>query len=300
MVIFMIDVRTAVRVDDSLTTPYLVALQINIEDSEFRQRLIHVARLKNIRLGCEKKSALASAVTLEELNVEIVRDEERIDRVGYLDEYLERGYVFGFENEVEAREFAKKAEKVMAEYLQSQYDHFRVLLKSEEVSPRKEARQHFGKLAGIAAVVLVAIVIGMMGDSGTLGMVTPAQKISSEDTPVQELDEAGRVRATVDSELTADLEAYLFENFGGAGDPSLATSWYGYIENVEVIMFYDKLEITVHTSIYPDAEGKEMASSFLPSIWGWANRADEPKNVTFVKVLGHQDRILATQKNPLY
>jgi len=100
-------------------------------------------------------------------------------------------------------------------------------------------------------------------------------------------------------QFTEDLKAYLYENFGGAGNPEFATSWYKYIDDIKVNVYEDELEVTVYTSIYPDDEGKEYAEKFFPPIWGWANNATDPKNVTFVKVLGQNNRILASQTNPI-
>jgi len=104
----------------------------------------------------------------------------------------------------------------------------------------------------------------------------------------------------IEKKLTEELKTYLYENFGGAGNPEFATSWYKYIDNVRINVYEDELEVTIYTSIYPDDEGKEYAEKFFPPIWGWANRATDPKNVTFVKVMGQNNRVLASQTNPLY
>lgn len=310
----MFSVLTASRFDDNLPTPYLVALQITIEDEEFKQRLIRAARRRNIRLGCDKKTALASAISLDDLAVEIVRDEVRLEGVGYLDEYIEHGYVFGFEEETEAKEFEEKAQKVMVEFLQAKADEHVLLTKDRDGQnhPAGEHPQSPRRLAPVILAILVvilAVAFSQYINSKKHPSDAPSvsrQNIKSSDPGFVEpgdIDVHENMSENLsieDIEMAEELKTYLFENFGGFGDPSLATSWYGYIDDIKVFVFDDGNEITIYTSIYPDEEGKEFATKYFPPVWGWANMNANPKNIRFVNVLGQNNSLLSGQKNPLY
>lgn len=112
-------------------------------------------------------------------------------------------------------------------------------------------------------------------------------------------DDTVETNEAMSMELTEELKTYLFDNFGGAGNPEFATTWYKYIDDVEVSVFDDEIEVIIYTSIYPDDEGKELASKFFSPIWGWANNANDPKDVVFIKILGQDNRVLNSQTNPL-
>lgn len=156
----MFNVQTKIELVSSLPKPYLVYIQIDIDDEEFKQRLIQVGKSKNVRLGCEKKNVLWSALSLDELNVAIIRDDERIENVGYLDEYLENGYVFGFETSNEAEEFEKKAKKALLEYLESSYNQFQALANFDG-DIKRQAFDFNKKIVGVYSLIaIIVIVIG--------------------------------------------------------------------------------------------------------------------------------------------
>jgi hypothetical protein len=58
-----------------------------------------------------------SSLTSQVLNVKIIHDIEKLQNVGYLEDYILDGYSFGFKEKLEAEEFSAKASFALKEYL---------------------------------------------------------------------------------------------------------------------------------------------------------------------------------------
>lgn len=89
------------------------------------------------------------------------------------------------------------------------------------------------------------------------------------------------------------LSSYVFENFGGNGDPNLATSWYGLIKKIEVRQQGDGVKYAiVSTNIYPDAEGKSFALPIANAVlFG-------PIDIAWVNVEGQNGALLIQKQKP--
>lgn len=55
----------------------------------------------------------------------------------------------------------------------------------------------------------------------------------------------------VDEKISADMEKYLFESFGGSGDADFTTSWYPYISSVEVLENSDNFYCVINLTEKP-------------------------------------------------
>lgn len=84
-----------------------------------------------------------------------------------------------------------------------------------------------------------------------------ATSSSSESTPTTSVSESSSASTSVSSAvsepqkdvaLSEKLSSFMFENFGGSGDAAFATSWYPFIESLEVYSdgasYYGMLELT--------------------------------------------------------
>ncbi|MEW6572875.1 MAG: hypothetical protein AB1374_04510 [Bacillota bacterium] len=73
-------------------------------------------------------------------------------------------------------------------------------------------------------------------------------------------------QAKTNAEATNAVKQYLYENYGGNGDPKLATSWYSNITGVEVRVGTKATVAEVKTTLYPDAEGKAVARTIAGAV----------------------------------
>jgi hypothetical protein len=174
----MFDIRISSRHEPSSPQLYLVVIQIEVKDEDFKQKLIRLGETKNIRLKCENNGILRNAFGLNDLDVDIVRDDERSEQLGYLDELIEKGTVFKFEIQDDAMVFMKKAKKVLSEYLESRFDLYRSQTNSggtplPQINVRKNLFILFGVVAGVIVILMLTRLIDS-GDNYKAASYTPA------------------------------------------------------------------------------------------------------------------------------
>jgi hypothetical protein len=118
-------IHTPIKVDPSSPTPYQVMIKIEVEDENFIKKLMILSDSYNIRVGSRKKNSFLSIFSSEDLDVKIIHDNERIPNVGYLEDYLTFGHVFGFKEEIEAEEFSGKSFDELQKFITTQYDEYK-------------------------------------------------------------------------------------------------------------------------------------------------------------------------------
>lgn len=147
-----------------------------------------------------------------------------------------------------------------------------------------ETAAEVGVLAFAVLIVIVVIANASGGEDKTKATVgaTPASEAvttvpaaATETTPVTS---SSSDESNIDKATTEGLTKYLYENYGGIGDPKYKTSWYDSIKKIEVR--YDKSinarnerSFYVWTDYYPDSEGKQAAKELLPAFLGFFNDA---------------------------
>ncbi|HHW27521.1 MAG TPA: hypothetical protein GXX23_09375 [Firmicutes bacterium] len=88
-------------------------------------------------------------------------------------------------------------------------------------------------------------------------------EVSEDDEP----DEGSPEDLSPAQTASKTIATYLFENFGGGGDPRYATSWYDNIKSVNLKMNDDgSADVTVVTNIYPDSDADRIAPSIARAI----------------------------------
>jgi hypothetical protein len=163
----MFDIRISSRHEPSSPQLYIVVIQIEVKDEDFKQKLIRLGETKNIRLKCENNGILRNAFGLNDLDVDIIRDDERSNQSGYLDELIEKGAVFKFEIQDDAMVFMKKAKKVLSKYLESRFDLYRSQMNSGGAPlPQINVRKNLLILFGVVTGVIVILILTRLLDSG--------------------------------------------------------------------------------------------------------------------------------------
>lgn len=88
---------------------------------------------------------------------------------------------------------------------------------------------------------------------------------------------------------SAALREYMFENFGGGGDPKYAAYWYDNIKGIALKPDGDAYDVTVVTDIYPDSDADRIAPSIARAVL-----YNGEVNVQFVTIKGQENSILGT------
>ncbi|MBW2672577.1 MAG: hypothetical protein JRD89_04060 [Deltaproteobacteria bacterium] len=101
---------------------------------------------------------------------------------------------------------------------------------------------------------------------------------SEQDSKVQPIQEKAQEKVTVPEKQAREQEAakalatYLYENFGGAGDPKYATSWYSSIKSIRVELESDgQANVLVNTDYIAGKKDKlaeKIASTIATAIAG--------------------------------
>lgn len=76
------------------------------------------------------------------------------------------------------------------------------------------------------------------------------------------------------------LSAYLYQGFGGAGNPQFQTSWYRYIKSVTVDGEPGSFVVQVNTDLWNDSDATQPANAIKGAVLGW------DKGVSSVSVYG--------------
>jgi len=92
-------------------------------------------------------------------------------------------------------------------------------------------------------------------------------------------------------DATRDLNDYL-ESFRLS-----EVSWLSDTDVFEVKIGKGQNVVEVKTSLYPDAEGKQMAEDKLTGIWGWANSNSKKVYIDYAKVFDQNGDVLLTKRN---
>lgn len=79
-------------------------------------------------------------------------------------------------------------------------------------------------------------------------IIAPSPSPTSQEQKTPQEQAAIAEKQTKEQEVSKALATYLYENFGGAGNPKYATSWYSSIERITVrFVSSDTVDVTVNT-----------------------------------------------------
>jgi len=93
-----------------------------------------------------------------------------------------------------------------------------------------------------------------------------------------------------DRNTTKALKQYVYENYGGNGNPEYKISWYNLIKDIKVVGD----NATVETDIYPDQEGKNVANNIANAVLF----CNEELNINSVMVLDLNGHYLFDKDKP--
>ncbi len=112
-------------------------------------------------------------------------------------------------------------------------------------------------------------------------VATPAATatVRSAATPTAKPTATVKPTATPDTRQ-ADLEQYMLENFGGAGRPEFAATWYGNITGYRIV----NNQVEVSTNLFHKDENKAMADNIRSAVISWARDAKRNTGITAVAV----------------
>ncbi|MCL5046052.1 MAG: hypothetical protein M1598_04580, partial [Actinobacteria bacterium] len=149
----------------------------------------------------------------------------------------------------------------------------------------------------VASGVVLFIIVGVIAVSTTPNDKAPSTKNEVASTPTSQPVTPASQSAPPgpnESSKTATLavKKYMFENFGGAGNPAYKTSWYDLIKDILVTMGSRNVAV-VQTDIYPDNEGKQFAQTIAGAVL--FNNAVQLNSVT---VKGQNGSILVKKDKP--
>jgi len=122
-------------------------------------------------------------------------------------------------------------------------------------------------------ICFVALILGIAGCSGAPSIDTGSDKVTAKKpeqkqnqdtnqgqvTKTQETKPQQEQTTDYDKALTEELKKYMFENYGGNGNPEYETSWYSLIKEIKAYSDGQDKWAVVKTDIYRDDEGKNAA-----------------------------------------
>ncbi|SMB97937.1 hypothetical protein SAMN00808754_2038 [Thermanaeromonas toyohensis ToBE] len=148
-------------------------------------------------------------------------------------------------------------------------------IRTKRVTEEERRKTYYGLLAlGLIGLMLIVAGQSQKSQAAKSGNIASPQQASesaisngSQETRVnsgsleQQRQSLENVRGSVtaDKESTEALKQYLYENFGGNGNPKYKTSWYDLISDVQVYSDGKQRWAVVKTPIYHDEEGKRLA-----------------------------------------
>ncbi len=141
-----------------------------------------------------------------------------------------------------------------------------------------------GRLLRIGCLGLVAILVLLL-------IVGTLARAPDEATPARAPDEATLPRepgepANQQASRAAIIADHLHSNFG---IPGYETSWYRFIRKIEVL----GSQVTIRTTIYPDAEGRRYATSICAAVSGLIFAKDRKDlGLDTIVVTGQGDQVL--------
>lgn len=98
-----------------------------------------------------------------------------------------------------------------------------------------------------------------------------------------------------DAEKGTAFVAYMTDNFGGAGDPQYATSWWPLITDISV----SGSTAEIKTDIYPDDEGEEVAKPIVSAALGFINSPEGARVGIDTVIVRAQDGTIIGRKSAL-
>lgn len=171
-------------------------------------------------------------------------------------------------------------------------------------------------MKGIVVFLLLSIVVVACGDGPASAPPEsrPTDKTKIEAEAVAKAEQEARIKADAqekaeaerkqkeedeakkrdeESRLSSELKEYLDENYGGA----TATSWYSLIKEVSVSKVGDEYTVDVKTDVFPDEEGKKVATPISGAVLVWGNVGRKDIYIKSVRVVGSGNGLLTDRKN---
>jgi len=93
----------------------------------------------------------------------------------------------------------------------------------------------------------------------------------------------------LDQQASKEFTQYMYENFGGCGDPKYQASWYPDIAKSEV---YGDSEPFARVTLKTQGLPEDKVTSIGTAAYGWAN--SDGKGITYIEVVGPDGAVLKT------
>jgi hypothetical protein len=126
----LFSISSNIKVDPSSELPFEVMVKIYIEDQGFQEKLIRFSFNNNIRLSQRDKS-IAKLSNGQDLVYQLTEDEEKTHDIGYLEDYILNGYVYGFTEESLAEEFMECSNEILHSFLSEKEKEYKKALNSK-------------------------------------------------------------------------------------------------------------------------------------------------------------------------
>lgn len=148
------------------------------------------------------------------------------------------------------------------------------------------------KLKRIFGIVLAAtLLIGFLGGCVRYKDGKPVEEttneVQKEEKPKEEIKQEEK-QPEVDQQATSDLKSYINENFS-------ETSWYGFIEGIEVI----GNQVNIYTNVMKYENGKEQTENIDNAVWGYTNTNDSKYHFKEVNIFDKDNKVILSEDNPL-
>lgn len=135
-------------------------------------------------------------------------------------------------------------------------------------------------LSGVALIILVGMWRASSSpQTDTTQTFTPAPATGTvaqnppdgqkQPTPATQ-PQTGQAPPDNSAQVSQDIKQYMYENFGGAGNPQYTTSWYQFITSFQVSMHGNEYDVSVHTSIWKDSDAAGPAQSIYSAFKGFS------------------------------
>lgn len=110
----------------------------------------------------------------------------------------------------------------------------------------------------------------------------------SNEAEIGEAAEAKKEEVNQEVESTTAIKTYFEQNFFG-------TSWYSLITDIKVTGD----TATIHTSVFPDDEGKKALTNVSTAVWGFTNSNDSKVQIKYIDYMDKNGNALMRVNNPM-
>lgn len=136
----------------------------------------------------------------------------------------------------------------------------------------------------LISILIVALVVFFLANSCSSDKpkTTSTSQITANQT-----QQTSSQKSSLDIEAIETLKKYMFENYGGNGNPKFKTSWYDLITDINVEKVGDRKGAVIKTDIYPKEEGKKLAQTIAGAVY-----FNSLIKLDYVEVLGQNGSLL--------